>query len=146
MHRSLLFLVPALLGLAGAPFPQTPATASCAAPYLAVEEGKELRRGEHVMVRGQAFVDGCRDTMSCTVGLGCDSCEYDEPPERPLENVRLRLVQGVRMWSLGEVDAESRQSSHLGRVTWRFEVPKGVGPGPARLVPEGGEPVRVRIR
>lgn len=141
-----MLLIPTLLGVAVLPFPQPPASASCAAPYLQVERGETVDRGERVTIEGRAFVDGCRDTMGCTAVLGCTSCEYDEPPERPMQDVRLRLVQGDRKWTLGVADAGSADRGHLGWVTWRFEVPRGVEPGPARLLPDGGEPAPVRIR
>jgi hypothetical protein len=146
VRRSLVLLIPTLLGLAVVPWPQLPASASCAAPYLQVDHRQELERGTHVAITGQAFVEGCRDTMGCTEVLGCTHCEYDEPPETPLKDVRLRLVQGDRKWGLGVVDAETAASGHLGRVWWAFEVPVGARPGPARLFPDGGEPARVRIR
>lgn len=141
-----MLLIATLLGLAVAPLPQTPASASCAAPYLELDHRQELERDARVAITGQAFVDGCRDSMGCTVSLGCTSCEYDEPPETPLKNVRLRLVQGDRTWGLGVVDAETAGSGHLGRVKWTFEVPAGARPGPARLLPDGAEPVLIRIR
>ena len=146
MRRSVMLLVPTLLGLAVVPFPQAPATASCAAPYLQVEQRQELERGARVAITGQAFVNGCRDSMGCSAVLGCTSCEYDEPPETPMKDVRLRLVQADRTWHLGIVDADPAATGHLGRVRWKFEVPSGAEPGPARLLPGGGEPARVRIR
>jgi hypothetical protein len=84
--------------------------------------------------------------MSCSGGLGCDSCEYDDPPPKPFENVRLRLVQGDRSWILGTSDAESAENNHQGWVSWSFDVPVGADPGSARLVSDHAQPVRIRIR
>jgi hypothetical protein len=141
-----MLLVPTLFALALLPFPQQPATASCAAPYLQVDRGETLERGAQAVVRGRAFVNGCRDSMGCSEVLGCTSCEYEEPPETPMEDVRLRLLQGGRTWMLGVADAGTAGSGQLGWITWRFDVPSGVEPGRARLVPDGGETVRVGIR
>ena len=135
-----------LLGVALAPFPQGPASASCAAPYLKVDELLVLERGESAVIEGRSFVDGCRDSMSCSAGLGCDDCEYDDPPPEPYDDVELRLVQRDRSWVLGVTDAESAENDHQGWVTWSFDVPLAADPGPARLVSDHAEPVRVRIR
>jgi hypothetical protein len=141
-----MVLVPTLLALTVLPFPQRPATASCAAPYLQVDRGQTLERRGQAVVEGRAFVDGCRDAMGCSEVLGCTSCDYEEPPETPMEDVRLRLLQGGRAWILGVADADTAGNGHLGWITWRFDVPIGVEPGRARLVPDGGETAPVRIR
>ena len=145
MRRSSLLLT-VLLGLALAPFPQQTASASCAAPYLEVVGRQVLERGAAVTVEGRSFVDGCRDTMTCSTGLGCDSCSYDDPPVMPLEDVGLRLVQGGRSWDLAVADADTAANDRLGWVTWDFELPAGVRRGKARLVAEDAQPVGVRIR
>jgi hypothetical protein len=142
VKRSWVLLVTMLLGLAVAPFPQPPASASCAAPYLKAAEGLVLERGTTTTVRGVAFVDGCQDSMSCSAVPGCSHCEYDDPAPKPLQDVALRLRQGDRTWKLGTADAEAA----AGRVTWTFDLPAGVRPGPARLLPGYGEPLRIRIR
>ncbi|MDO9497767.1 MAG: hypothetical protein Q7J48_18840 [Nocardioides sp.] len=146
MQRSSLLLSAMLLGVAAAPFPLPPASASCASPYLKVSEPLVLERGESVVIEGRSFVDGCRDSMSCSAGLGCDDCEYDDPPPEPFEDVKLRLVQGDRTWNLGSTDAETAEDDHHGWVTWSFDVPAGAGPGPARFVADHAQPVRIRIR
>jgi hypothetical protein len=97
-------------------------------------------------VKGRAFVDGCQDTMSCSAVPGCSHCEYDDPPPRPLRDVELRLRQGHRSWLLGAENAATAADNHLGWVTWAFELPAGVRPGPAKLVTAVGGPVGVRIR
>lgn len=142
VNRSWILLVAMLLGLALAPFPQPPAYASCAGPMLDLPRRPVLERGTTTTVEGQAFVDGCRDTMSCSAVPGCSHCEYDDPPPRPMQDVNLRLRQGDRTWRLATADAESRG----GRVTWTFEMPPGVRAGPARLVADMAGPVRIRIR
>jgi hypothetical protein len=141
VKRSCVLLVTTLLGLALAPFPQTPASASCAAPSLKAAERSVLVGGATTTIEGRGFVDGCQDSMGCSAVPGCSHCEYDDPAPKPLQDVALRLRQRDRTWLLGIADA-----NHLGRVTWRFEVPAGVEPGPATLLPDAGESLRVRIR
>lgn len=103
-----------------------------------------LHRGATVTIKGRSFVDGCRDSMSCSVG--CDSCEYNEPPEVPMDDVALRLVQGDRAWELGVADAGTADDNQLGWVARTFTVPDGARTGPARLLAEHAEPQRIRIR
>ena len=146
MRRSSLLVVTAMSGLAVAPFPQPPASASCSGPYIKDAERLVLARGATVTIEGRSFVDGCQDSMSCSVGLGCDSCEYDDPPPTPMEGVELRLVQRDRTWELGVADAEAAENNQLGWVTWTFDLPSGAKPGRATLLPENAEPVRIRIR
>lgn len=142
----LLLLLATMLGVASAPFPQPPASASCAGPYLEGTESLVLERGARVVIEGRAFTDGCQDSMSCSGVLGCDSCEYDDPPPEPFEDVSLRLVQRDRSWLLGSADAATAESNHQGWVTWTFHAPVGAEPGPARLVADHAQPVRIRIR
>lgn len=146
MQRTTLLLLAAMLGVASAPFPQPPASASCAAPYLQVTESLVLDRGASEMIEGRAFTEGCQDSMSCSGVFGCESCEYDDPPAVPLEDVELRLVQRDRSWILDSTDAETAQNNHQGWVTWNFEVPGGADRGPAKLVSDHAQPVRIRIR
>ena len=141
MRRPSTLLLATLLGLALAPFPQSPASASCAGPHLDVEDGRMLSRSAAVTITGQWFVDGCQDTMSCGTGLGCDSCEYDDPPPLPYDDVALELRQDGRSWELAVVDADKD-----GSATWTFTVPGDARRGPAQLVPDHGESVRVGIR
>ncbi len=145
MRRSSLLLGTAAFALLVAPAAHPPAVASCAAPYLVEVDSLVLARGATATIEGRAFVDGCRDSMSCGPGPGCDDCEYDDPPAQPRENVALHLTQGGRTWDLGVSDAGSAEDDRLGWVTWTFEVPKGVKPGRARLVADGGDPTRIRI-
>jgi hypothetical protein len=144
MRRSAALLVTAMAGLAMAPFPQPPASASCAAP--SIEDGGHLvlQRGASTTIEGRSFVDGCRDSMSCSVG--CDSCEYADPPEKPMKDVGLRLVQQGRTWELAVADAGTADDNQLGWVAWTFTVPDDPRPGRARLVADHAEPVRVRVR
>ncbi len=142
VKRSWVLLATTLLGLALVPFPQTPASASCAGPYLKAGQRLVLERGATTTVKGVAFVDGCQDSMHCSAVPGCDNCEYDEPTPKPLQDLALRLRQGDRTWMLGNADAETA----AGRVTWTFEAPVGVKPGRARLLPGVAEPLRIRVR
>ena len=144
VHRHLLPLA-LLVAVAAAPFPSQPAAASCAGSYLEGAADLVLERGERGVVEGRSFVDGCRDTQSCTGVLGCQSCSYDEPPEVPLEDVRLWLVQGERKWLLDVADAGSAEDNRSGWVTWTFDVPGRAEPGPARLRADGSPAVRITI-
>jgi hypothetical protein len=146
LHMRQALLLVGVLGFAVTPFPTGPASASCPAPYLNTEERMVLERGATVVVEGRAFVDGCQDSVTCTAGLGCDSCEADDPPPEPMDDVRLQLVQGERHWSLDVADAEKAGNNHLGWVTWSFDLPVAIKPGRATLVAEHAEPVRARIR
>ena len=146
VHRGYSLLIAGLVGLVLAPLPQDAASASCTGPYLEQAERLVLQRGEAASVEGRSFYDGCRDTMSCSGVGGCQKCEYDEPPERPLQDVRLELRQHGRTWLLASADAGTAKEDRLGWVTWTFEVPAQVDPGAARLVPEGSRPVMVVIR
>jgi hypothetical protein len=134
-----------LLGMLS-PAGSHPASASCAAPWLEVKPGTVLRRGDPLLVEGRGFVDGCQDTMSCGTGLGCDDCEYDDPPPEPLQDVTLRLTQHDRSWPLASADAETAASGRAGQVAWRFELPPGAKPGRARLSAGPGTTLDVRIR
>ncbi|MFC6286318.1 hypothetical protein ACFP3Q_17815 [Nocardioides sp. GCM10027113] len=140
MRRPFLMLVAGLLALAVVPAAQPPALASCVAPNLDRERRAGLERGTTVTVAGRAFVDGCRDTMSCRVLLGCSSCEHDEPEPVPYAGVRLVLEQGERRWDLGVVDADED-----GSVVWSFELPAGVERGRAVLVADHAAPLAVRV-
>jgi len=140
VRPALLVLLATLLGLSLAPYPQTPAAASCAAPY--VGDGRiVLVHGGEQDVEGRGFVDGCQDSMGCSASPGCHSCEYADPAPQPSTDVELRLRQAHHTWALGTADADDS-----GRVTWSFELPAGVRPGPARLLADGAGPVEVRIR
>jgi hypothetical protein len=147
MRWSPQVLVMTLLGLAVLPYPAGPASASCAAPYLEVSEQTTLERGEAATIEGRAFTGGgCQDSMSCTSSFGCDSCTYDDPPAVPMEDVALRLVQDGRTWDLAVADAGSADDNELGWVTWTFEVPAEADRGPARLLPDNAQSVRIRLR
>jgi hypothetical protein len=146
MRPALLVLLATLLGLALAPYPQPPASASCVAPYLIDEGHLVLERGVAAEVEGRAFVDGCRDTQSCSGVPGCESCEWDDPEPTPYDAVVLRLRQHGHTWTLDTADAGSAAADHLGWVTWTVDLPAGVRPGPARLVADHAQPVEVRIR
>lgn len=146
MRPALLALLAALLGLAVAPYPQPSAAASCVAPYL-VEDGQlVLQRGVRTEVEGEAFVDGCRDTMSCSAGPGCEDCHYNDPEPVPYDDVVLRLRQDGHTWVLGSADADRAEDGLAGRVSWQVDLPAGVRPGPARLLADHAHPVVVRIR
>lgn len=144
VRRSSLALVMVLLGIALAPTPGRPAHASCAGPSLQLAR-PVLHRGTSATVEGENFVDGCSDSGSCTT-IGCASHCDDPEPETPLDDVELRVVQHGRSWRVGVADAGTAGDDRLGRVSWRFVVPRGLAPGPAMLRTEASGPIRVRIR
>lgn len=146
MHRGFSLLMVSLIGVVVAPFPEVPASASCAGPSLEGAGRLVLHRGGSTSVEGRSFVDGCRDTMTCSGVMGCQKCTYDEPPERPQEDIRLELRQRGHTWLLATADAGSAEDQRLGWVTWTFELPDEVRPGPAKLLPEGAQPAGVRVR
>ena len=126
------------------PFGQEAATASCAAPYITNAEHLVLHQGSIVEVDGAAFADGCRDNGSCSDTLGCTRCDYGPEPS-PMVDIDLSLRQGGHTWTLGTADARSGQDD-LGEVAWAVDIPSDLKSGWATLVPEGGQPTKVRIR
>lgn len=143
----MFLLVTTLLALSAVPFPQMRAAASCAAPYLDLAERPTFERGATVTVEGRAFTDGgCQDSASCEVGCGADTCEYDDPPPTPMEGVELKLEQDGQTWRLDIADAGTAKDDRLGWVSWSFEVPSEARPGPAKLLADNVEPVRIRVR
>ena len=140
-----LSLLAALFALTMLPSATEEAAASCAGPYLEGAGSLVLERGSNTVIEGRSFSEGCQDSMSCPA-FGCGSCEYDEPPSTPMQDVSLRLVQGDRTWRLGTADAETAESNRLGSVTWKVRVPTTVNPGRAKLVADSAEPVVVRVR
>ncbi|HYN89770.1 MAG TPA: hypothetical protein VER55_14655 [Ardenticatenaceae bacterium] len=147
MRRSSLLLITTLLGFSALPVPQTPVLASCAAPYLEVAKRLVVQHGQTVTIEGRAFTEGgCQDSMTCTGRLGCDSCAYDDAPPVPMDDVRLQLAQRARTWNLGVAEVGAAETNQLGWVSWTFELPPGANPGPAQLLTERAEAVRIRIR
>ena len=145
MNRRCLLLLVGLLVVVLTPVSSGPASASCAGASFDDVDGLVLVRGEVATVEGSHFVDGCRDTMTCSGVGGCQSCTYDEPPEVPMQDVALELRQDGRSWRLGTADAGTAGEQRLGQVTWTVELPDGVRPGRARLLAETAQPVKVRV-
>jgi hypothetical protein len=145
MRPAALVLLVVLTSFTLLPFGQQAATASCAAPYITNAEHLVLHQGSVVEVEGAAFANGCQDNGSCSDTLGCTRCDYGPEPT-PMVDILLSLRQSGRIWPLGIADARAAQDDELGQVTWAIEIPDGVKRGWATLVPEGGQPTRVRIR
>lgn len=124
------------------PFGEEQAAASCAGPYLDNIDNLMARRGTTIEVEGAGFANGCQDTGSCSTTLGCTSCDYGPEPT-PMQDISLTLQQRGHTWPLGTADATS---DGLATATWTVKVPTEVKTGSATLVPEGGEPVKIRIR
>jgi hypothetical protein len=125
------------------PFGGQRAAGSCVGPYLLDVDRLVLQRGATVEVRGAAFAEGCQDTGSCSSTLGCTSCDHGPDPT-PMSDVTLTLRQRGRTWPLGTADARVRRGD-FGAVTWAIEIPTDVRTGWAILVPEYGEPAKVRV-
>lgn len=139
----LLALLAAALVPATTPVTPPPAYADCAAPMLDLARDQELpRAGTEVTITGRFFKDGCNDLGSCHGVLGCQSCDYG-PPAEPMAGLTLELHQAGRGWDLATADA----TGEAGKVTWSFEMPRGVRKGAARLTVKDvyAEPARVRI-
>ncbi|GAB4000260.1 hypothetical protein [Nocardioides marmoraquaticus] len=123
-----------------------PAVAGCAAPTLRVDSSSwdrttrpQLAAGSPVVVEGRSLRDSCNDTGTTTVSpLGCEEQVVDPPG--PASDVALRVEQGDRSWVLGRTDADASYDA-----TWRVRLPTELRPGPARLVADGSEPLRVRV-
>lgn len=124
------------------PFGPEQATASCVGPHLDNVDHFMARRGTTIEIEGAGFMNGCQDTGSCSTTLGCSSCDYGPKPT-PMRDIRLTLQQRGRTWPLGTADATS---DGMATVTWTVKVPAGVKAGSATLVPEHGQPVKIRIR
>ena len=144
MRRATLVLLAGLTSVTLLPSGQQAATASCAAPYITNAEHLVLHQGSIVEVDGAAFANGCQDNGSCSVTLGCTKCDYGPEPT-PMVDITLSLQQNGRTGPLGSADAHTSRDG-FGEVTWAVVIPTGVKPGRATLLPEGGEPTKVRIR
>jgi hypothetical protein len=149
-----LLLAALLLALVVAPYPQSTADASCAAPSLTIDGADgggralpTLTRGQQVTVSGRGFASGCDDVGS-TSTFGCSGDDHADESE-PLTDVELVLVQGrpttTTRTSLGAADAGTADDGQLGQVTWRFDVPADQPLGRAVLKTVGSEPLQVRI-
>lgn len=144
MRPAAVVLLVTLTSVTLLPLGQEAATASCAAPYITNAERIVLRQNSIVEVRGSAFANGCQDTGGCSITFGCTSCSYGPEPT-PMVDIKLSLQQRGRTWPVGIADARSERDD-FGEVTWAVEIPNGVERGSATLVPESGEPTKVRIR
>ena len=132
-----LLLLAVLLAVTLAPYPESPASASCVGSSL-VGDPSVLHRGEEQTIQGQFFHNGCADTQSC--GVGCSGCTTDDP-ESPMQDVQLELRQQGNSWALDTEDATG-----MGDVTWTFTLPPDVRPGRAQLVADQNQPVVVMVK
>lgn len=126
------------------PLDQRPAAASCAGPYLTGVDDLVLHRDARVWIDGAGFADGCQDVGSCSALPGCSSCDQGPEPT-PMSDLTLTLRQHGRTWPLGTADAHATEDG-VGAVTWAVEIPTAVRSGRATLVPEHGQPAKVRVR
>ena len=51
-----------------------------------------------------------------------------------------------KLLAIAYPDAETAENDRQGWVAWSFDVPVGADPGPARLVADHAQPIRIRIR
>ena len=140
-------LVLALLGAAAATAPDlgSPAAASCAGPSLDAGRGPRavVTAGAPLVVRGEAFLDGCDDTGACTAG--CSGCRRSEV--HGLRDVTLAVRQGGRTWRLGSADAGDADGEQRARgdVAWDVVLPPDLRPGRAVLRTDAGGRLVVRV-
>jgi hypothetical protein len=131
--RPAVLLVTLLLAAAVAPFPGSPAQASCVGPQLSITGQRarlpEVRPAIAVTVDGRYFVNGCDDTGGQATGFGCAHRTRPQDRVTPMAHVELVLRQHGREWRLGTAEATSD-----GRISWDVRVPVGVEPGRARLM------------
>ena len=144
MRPAPAILLAALITATLLPFGQQPAAASCAGPYLSDADHLVLHHGTSVEIDGAAFANGCQDTGSCSAMLGCSSCDYGPEPT-PMNDITLSLRQHGRTWPLDTADARVTDDD-FGAVTWEVQIPTDVKSGWATLVPEHGQPAKVRVR
>ena len=124
-----------------------PASASCAGPQLALEQGREsvvarrvgeaenerllhdVAREQPLRITGTNLTFDCRDTYSTKQG-GCAAPEAEvADPIVPLQNAEIVLTQRGRSWNLADVGEIGPDLT----VVLDVEIPRGVRPGPATL-------------
>jgi hypothetical protein len=87
---------------------------------------------------GTGFVKGCDDGGDSD--FGCAAPKY----EQPRDDIELRLRQRGEERLLATADAQN-EGDDLGRVSWSATIPADAIAGRATLVPDGGEPLTIRI-
>ena len=124
-----------------------PASASCAGPQLALEQGgapvlarrvgdaetekllHDVTRDQTLRVRGRNLTFDCRDTYSATQrGCGAPVPDVVEPIV-PLQDAEIVLTQRGRSWRLADVGVVGPDLTAVLDV----RIPRGVRPGPATL-------------
>jgi hypothetical protein len=133
------------------------APASCAGPQLTVDglidrvpgagaiapttpgSPAQIFPGQHIVVAGLHFHDGCADSIETS---GCSGPRVIDP-ESPARGVELVLVRGERSWTLGTADARDATTQYA--IRWEVVVPTDVPSGPASLAANSAQ-VRVDVR
>jgi hypothetical protein len=150
-----LLLTTAVVAALGLVLPAS-APASCVGPQLVVGDiddasdagalaptapgpPAEIVPGQHLVVEGLLFHDGCADSIDMG---GCSGSRATDP-ESPARDVDLVLVRGDRSWTLGRADAGDAATQYA--IRWEVVVPADVSSGPARLT-AGGAQASVDVR
>ena len=142
-RTSVLLIAAAGLGLVV----PLPASASCAGPQLALEQGREsvvarrvgeaenerllydVTREQPLRIKGTNLTFDCRDTYSMNQG-GCVAPKPEvAEPIVPLQNAEVVLMQGGRSWKLADVGEIGPDLTAVLDV----KIPRGVRSGAATL-------------
>ncbi|MSW71418.1 MAG: hypothetical protein F2829_15335 [Actinobacteria bacterium] len=123
------------------PLPVDSASADCATGVLQFDDGRtqlSVVPGEVVTLTSAGYVKGCDDGGDRDVG--CSAPLH----ERPREDIELRLRQGGEERPLATVDAQN-EGDDVGLVSWTVTIPVDAIAGRATFVPDGGQPLTVRV-
>jgi hypothetical protein len=142
-RTSVLLIAAAGLG----PVVPLPASASCAGPQLALEQGGDsvlarrvgeaenekllydVSREQPLRIKGTNLTFDCRDTYSTSQG-GCAAPNPEAAePIVPLQNAEIVLTQRGRSWNLADVGEIGSDLT----VVLDVKIPRGVRSGPATL-------------
>lgn len=123
------------------PLPVGSASADCATGILQFDDGRtqlSVVPGEVVTLTSAGYVKGCDDGGDPDVG--CSAPLH----EQPREDIELRLRQGGEERPLATVDAQN-EGDDVGLVSWTVTIPVDAIAGRATFVPDGGQPLTVRV-
>lgn len=101
-----------------------------------------VERGTRLVVEGDFFLDGCDDAVGVSDGTGCSGPQVHRETVAPLKHITLAIRQSGRVWQLATADA----ATEAGSVTWTVTIPRALKPGPAVLVANPAQRLRVVVR